>query len=68
MTVGFYITSSKGIGIMLKSEFVKIKVSSGFKQNYSGLGYNLGSEEVDLKISDLKEVSNYSNSSILFFR
>ena len=43
---------------MLKSEFVKIKVSSGFKQNYSGLGYNLSDKEVDFKISDLKEVSN----------
>jgi hypothetical protein len=43
---------------MLKSEFVKIKVSSGFKQNYSELGYNLNSDEVDFKISDLKESSN----------
>ncbi len=43
---------------MLKSEFVKIKVSSGLKQNYSGLGYNFSEKEVDFKISDLKEVSN----------
>jgi hypothetical protein len=43
---------------MLKSEFVKIKVSSGLKQNYSVLGYDLSKEEVDFKISDLKEASN----------
>lgn len=43
---------------MLKSEFVKIKVSSGFKQNYSGLGYNLNVEEVEFKTTDLKESSN----------
>jgi hypothetical protein len=43
---------------MLKSDFVKIKVSSGFKQNYSGLGYNLNVEEVEFKITDLKESSN----------
>lgn len=43
---------------MLKSEFIKIKVSSGLKQNYSVLGYDLSGVEVDFKISDLKEASN----------
>jgi len=43
---------------MIKNEFIKIKVSSGLKQNYSGLGYDFSQKEVDFKISDLKEVSN----------
>ena len=43
---------------MIKNEFIKIKVSSGLKQNYSGLGYDFKQKEIDFKISDLKEVSN----------
>jgi hypothetical protein len=43
---------------MLKNEFVKIKVSSGLKQNYSGLEYDFTKKEVEFKISDLKESSN----------
>jgi hypothetical protein len=39
---------------MIKNEFIKIKVSSGLKQNYSGLGYDFKQKEVDFKISDLK--------------
>lgn len=43
---------------MIKNEIIKIKVSSGLKQNYSGLGYDFTQKEVDFKVSDLKEVSN----------
>lgn len=43
---------------MIKNETIRIKVSSGLKQNYSGLGYDFTQEEVDFKVSDLKEVSN----------
>jgi hypothetical protein len=43
---------------MLKNEFVKIKVSSGLKQNYSGLEYDFSKKEVEFKITDLKESSN----------
>lgn len=43
---------------MIKNETIKIKVSSGLKQNYSGLGYDFNSEYVYFRIKDLKEVSN----------
>jgi hypothetical protein len=43
---------------MIKNETIKIKVSSGLKQNYSGLGYDFTQKEVDFKVTDLKEVSN----------
>jgi hypothetical protein len=43
---------------MIKNEFIKIKVSSGLKQNYSNLGYDFTQKEINFKISDLKEVSN----------
>lgn len=43
---------------MIKNETIKIKVSSGLKQNYSHLDYDFTQFEVDFKITDLKEVSN----------
>jgi hypothetical protein len=43
---------------MVISETIRIKVSSGLKQNYSNLGYDFSKDEVDFKISDLKESSN----------
>jgi len=43
---------------MIKNETIKLKVSSGLKQNYSNLGYDLSKKEVEFKIVDLKEVSN----------
>jgi hypothetical protein len=43
---------------MIKNEFIKIKVSSGLKQNYSGLGYDFSKHEIDFRVSDLKDVSN----------
>lgn len=39
---------------MIKSETVRLKVSSSTKQHYSNLGYDLTQKEIDLKISDLK--------------
>lgn len=60
---GFYITSSRGfivfnIYFMIKNEFIKLKVSSGLKQNYSNIGYDFSGEEVLFRISDLKIGSN----------
>lgn len=43
---------------MVKNEFIKLKVSSGFKRSYNGLGYDFTKEEVDFKVTDLKDVSN----------
>lgn len=43
---------------MLKSEIVKVKVSSGLKQNYSNLSYDFTKSEVDFNVCDLKESSN----------
>ena len=43
---------------MIKNDFIKLKVSSGLKQNYSGLGYDFTKEEVYFKVIDLKDVSN----------
>jgi hypothetical protein len=43
---------------MIKNDFIKLKVSSGLKQNYSGLGYDFSKEEVYFKVDDLKDVSN----------
>lgn len=43
---------------MIKSVTIKIKVSSGLKQNYSNLGYDFTQKEIDFKVSDLKKVSN----------
>lgn len=43
---------------MIKNEFITIKVSSGLKQNYSGLGYDFTKDEVSFKITDLKKSSN----------
>ena len=43
---------------MLKNDFIKIKVSSGLKQNYSNLDYDFSNSEILFKITDLKDVSN----------
>jgi len=39
---------------MIKNEFIKFKVTSGLKQNYSNLGYDFSNEEVEIKVIDLK--------------
>ena len=42
---------------MIKGNFIKFKVTSGLKQNYSNLGYDFLNEEVEIKVSDLKKSS-----------
>lgn len=39
---------------MIKSEIIKLKVSSATKQHYSNLGYDLTQKEIYLKINDLR--------------
>ncbi len=34
---------------MIKNDFIKLKVSSGLKQNYSKLGYDFAKEEINFK-------------------
>jgi hypothetical protein len=41
---------------MIKGDFIKFKVTSGLKQNYSNLGYDFSNEEVEIKVTDLKAV------------
>jgi hypothetical protein len=40
---------------MIKNDFIKLKVSSGLKQNYSGLGYDFSKEEFHQKFQTLKK-------------
>jgi hypothetical protein len=42
---------------MIKGDFIKFKVTSGLKQNYSNLGYDFSNEEVEIKVTDLKRSS-----------
>lgn len=42
---------------MIKSKFVKFKVTSGLIQNYSNLGYDFSNDEVEINVIDLKKSS-----------
>jgi len=42
---------------MIKDKFIKFKVTSGLKQNYSNLGYDFSNDEIEIKVIDLKKSS-----------